>query len=102
MDSKLSAYRALLVQLQELFGMYSEKKWADRLSGWIKDLDSARDYKPHLERTFKALSGMGSMGDVVVCPENGHVVSGGEEAIAKANEQIKEIILKLDREIAKF
>ena len=69
-DSRLdlSGYRKLLLSISNYLAQYSEKRWSERLLAWeheSADLQADR-LREHLQRTEKALWGMGSIGDVVI------------------------------------
>jgi hypothetical protein len=103
-DSKYAHYKELLLELHQHLVGVSEKKWAERLQEWIKELDGAdKDgVINHLKRTQKALGGMGSIGDIVICPENGHSIPSDEDQINRANERLKGLVSNLFSEIERL
>jgi hypothetical protein len=103
MDSKLRRYKELLKELQRFLERYAEIKWATRLQQWVSELDGLTldREQDHLRRTQKALGGMGSIGDIVICPENGHSISNEEAQIDDANERLKKFVSDLFNEIEK-
>lgn len=53
--------------------LYSEKKWSDRLVECQVDGVNDNEITKHLIRAQKALGGMGSIGDILLFPENWHL-----------------------------
>lgn len=104
MDSKLARYKELLNQIQKYLERYSETEWSNRLTEWINQLNSLTDSesKKHLIRTLKGLSGMGSIGDILLCPENGHSISSDKAEIDSANNILKKFVSDLYNEIEKL
>ena len=101
MDSRLTRYYQILSSLQKHLKTYAEKKWSCHLTTWINELPKLSDMEvnSHLQRTRKALGGMGSIGDIVICPENGHIISANENEITKANDQLRKLVNELASEI---
>ncbi len=104
MDSRLARYKELLNELQVFFERYAETKWANRLREWVHELDGLtwNGATDHLKRTQKALGGMGSIGDIVICPENGHSISNEEAQVNEANERLKKLVSDMFVEIEKL
>lgn len=104
MDSKFDRYKELLNQIQKYLERYSEKEWSNRLMEWINQLNNLTDSesKKHLIRTQKGLSGMGSIGDILLCPENGHSISVDKAEIDSANDILKKFVSDLYIEIEKL
>lgn len=104
MDSRFARYKELLKELQFFLERYAEIKWANRLRDWVNELDGLTwdGAANHLRRTQKALGGMGSIGDIVICPENGHSVSNEEAKVNEANERLRKFVSDLFVEIEKL
>jgi hypothetical protein len=104
MDTKLARYKKLLKELQCFLELYAETKWANRLRQWVSELDGLTldGGTAHLRRTQKALGGMGSIGDIVICPENGHSILNEEVQVNDANERLRKFISDLFVEIEKL
>jgi hypothetical protein len=73
------------------------------LDEWVHELDGidAVRLKPHLLRTRRALGGMGSIADVVICPQAGHSISNDKGIIKAANDRLLGLVEKLDAELTK-
>lgn len=73
----ISQYKSYLVQLSELLLSVGDKGWGPRLQAWVQELEDLPESQvvAHVRRTSQSLAGMGAIGDVVICPENGHAVA---------------------------
>jgi hypothetical protein len=71
------------------------------LDEWVHELDGIDTVhlKAHLLRTRRALGGMGSIADVVICPQAGHNISNDKSTIKAANDRLLELTKKLDADV---
>ena len=97
----MNTYRELLGNLRDHLRFYDVPSWPQRLDGWISELDTPQslDVKTHLLRTRKALGGMGSMGDIVICAEAGHKIPQDEGSANRANDTLLSLVGKLHAEV---
>lgn len=81
---------------------YEVPGWPARLDKWGRELDQleSEKLKAHLLRTRKPLGGMGSISDIVICPEAGYNVPNGESVIKAANDVLLSLVRKLDAEVS--
>ena len=86
----MDAYRNLLEQIRDHLSRYGVRRWPPRLDEWIQELDSLgpEGLKSHLHRTLKSLGGMGSIGDIVICPEAGHDIPTERPLIKAVNDRL--------------
>jgi hypothetical protein len=97
----MHAYRRLLEQVRDHLEKYGVPGWPAQLDQWARELDrlDPAELKAHLVRTQKALGGMGSIGDVVICTEAGHKIANDKSAIKEANETLLALVEALYAEV---
>jgi hypothetical protein len=80
LQSDVSQYKALLVQISELLLSVGDKGWGPKLQAWAQELEGLSDSQivAHARATNLSLAGMGAIGDVIICPENGHTVAADQ------------------------
>jgi hypothetical protein len=98
----MDTYMDLLVAIKTLLNRYQVRGgWTQRLDEWIDEYQhlepTAR--RGHLERTKRALAGMGSLGDIVICPQNGDTISADQTEMRSANEVLRSLLDQLYAEI---
>jgi len=96
-------YRDLLRKVAAHLKTFGNTRWPPILEAWLDELDRFKGTpipRQHLERTRRALGGMGSIGDVVICPEAMRESAFDEIQIRKANEELLRFVRELDREIS--
>jgi len=98
----MNPYRDLLERIQDHLKKYEVPGWPARLDKWGRELDQpeSEKLKAHLLRTPKSLGGMGSISDIVICPEAGYNVPNGESVIKAANDVLLSLVRKLDAEVS--
>jgi len=102
MSCKVERYRELILAISEHLAQYGDQRWAPRLEGWLTELDDSETENKqylvdHVERMQKALGGMGSIGDIVICPEAGYSIQNEEGLIQKANDDLLRLVRLLDK-----
>lgn len=106
--SDLDQYRELVNEVRSHLARYGDRRWAPRLEGWLSELDdvekagSRQVLIAHVQRMRKALGGMGSIGDIVICPEAGYSISDSEKDIQRANQQLLSLVRSLDKCISRI
>jgi len=100
----MNSYRTLLKQIRDHLKRYGVPGWPARLDKWARELDQLDPGKlrAHLLRTRKSLGGMGSIGDIVICPEARHNIPKDELAIKTANDTLLALVGKLDAEVTRW
>src|SRR5579871_5039684 len=89
-------YEELLQQISQQLKTYSVKGWPETLERWIEELHVAdTDMRSHLERTKNSTGGMGSLGDIFICPQAGDDIPNDPTAIKAANADFKHLIGEL-------
>lgn len=78
--------------------------WADTLEKWVAELAhlSPNQVKAHVLRTRRSLRGMGSIGDIVICPQAGNRIANDEQAISAANDRLLNLVDDLSAETARY
>lgn len=87
----ITTYLDVLTRIREYLRSYDEKKWSTRLDEWIRELrgiDSTKALRIHIERSRRATGGMGSLGDLTICPQAGHAIVNDRAAISAASQQL--------------
>lgn len=82
------SYRNILTRLRDYLASYGDTKWKGRIEDWLQELDSIASIhalRSHLERSQRATGGMGSLGDLTICPQNGHSIRNDRTAISEAS-----------------
>jgi hypothetical protein len=99
----MDAYRKLLEQIRDHLKKYGVRGWPARLDEWARELDQLEPgkLKAHLFRTQKSLGGMGSISDIVICPEAGYNIPNDESAIKAANDTLLGLVGRLDAEVTR-
>lgn len=99
----MTRYKNLLCDIREYLERYNVPSWPERLGQWAAELDNLEvlNYRKHLLRTQKSLGGMGSIGDIVICPEAGHKISTAPQAINAANAGLLSLVKELHKEVAR-
>ncbi|MGH8673773.1 MAG: DUF6966 domain-containing protein [Burkholderiales bacterium] len=99
-----ATYRTLLRQIADHLADFGDRRWPAVIAGWLAEIGGEGEEIPatHLQRTRRALGGMGSIGDVVICPEAGHLISSDKKEIRKANERLLHLVHELDEEVDKM
>ena len=99
----MDSYRDLLQQIRSHLAHYSVPLWPTRLDDWLRELDRVdpEQLRAHLLRTRKALGGMGSIADVVICPQAGHDIPNDMPTIKAANDKLLKLVDELDREVTR-
>jgi hypothetical protein len=100
----VDTYIGVLIEVRNHLQQYQvQGGWSERLEEWIGEFrhlePSAR--RAHLERTKRALAGMGSIGDIFICPQNGSAISADDNDIRTANDKLKALLDRLYSEIAR-
>jgi hypothetical protein len=97
-------YKRLLAQVADHLRSYDDRRWPAVLGEWLKEISGEGIDVPHahLERTRRALAGMGSIADVVICPQAGHRISSNESEIRKANARLLQLVHDLHQEVEKL
>lgn len=99
-------YTELLIEIRDHLCRYGDRRWPQVLDDWIGELREASgspsDLVAHLERSRRAVSGMGSLGDIVIYPESGHAIESDEREIQRANSGLRQLVHDLDREVARL
>jgi len=83
-----SRYREILTRIRDYLLIYADQKWSGRVDEWIHELNessSPKSLRLHIERSQKATSGMGSLGDLTICPQNGHRIQNDRQLISEAS-----------------
>ncbi len=103
----LDRYSELLKELRDHLARFEDRRWPPLLGAWLRELERSERQQDvvktgvdHLRRTQRALGGMGSIGDVVICPEAGHAIANDENEIRNANDRLLELVMAIDREIS--
>jgi hypothetical protein len=92
----LSTYKREISELSDFLQTVGQERWSVRLSQWVSETESSVDpivIRQHIERTKKALVGMGSVGDFVVTNSGDHQYS--TEEIKALNAQKDLLVEKL-------
>lgn len=98
----MDTYLRALVDLQEHLARHRVAGWADRLGEWIaegKSLPEGRA-RQHVLRTKQSLSGMGSLGDIVISAEAGDAGVETRESRKSANEELQRLLDRLYDEVS--
>lgn len=99
----MDSYRKLLEQIRDHLRQYDVPGWPARLDKWLSELDQLdpQKMKAHLLRSQRSLGGMGSISDIVICPEAGHKIAADEHLIKAANGVLLTLVEKLDAEVSR-
>jgi len=99
-----SRYRDVLARTRDYLASYRDVVWAPRLETWLAELDRVKtsgDLRSHAERSRQFSAGMGSLGDLSICPENRHDISGDRQVISAASQGLwsltHELYVEADR-----
>jgi hypothetical protein len=85
------AYRGILIRIRDYLRNYEDRKWSARLDGWLDELDSITPLnalRAHVERSQRATGGMGSLGDLTICPQAGHAIANDRDAMSAASQGV--------------
>jgi hypothetical protein len=91
MGDHLPRLEELLAEAISILRRYKVTFWADWLDGDLKRIQE-RD-RIGLDHLLSAYGGMGSLTDVVVSPQNGHVI--GEDEVEVVNEDLLRIVSEI-------
>jgi hypothetical protein len=102
----IGRYRELLHRIRQYLSGYGDRRWPPILDEWLAELaaceGSSTRLEEHLRRTRRAVSGMGSLGDVFISPESGHRIADDDETVHEANGDLLSLVRSLDREVAEL
>jgi len=93
-----AAYRGLLTRIRDYLLSYGDTKWSARLEGWLRELDgsgSPNSLRSHVERSQRATGGMGSLGDLTICSQNGHSIADDRTLITAASKGLSALMTEL-------
>jgi hypothetical protein len=98
----LDRYRRLLEQIRSHLIAYGVQVWPGTLDSWLHELNglngslgSEGALVQHVMRSRKATGGMGSLGDIVICPQAGHRISDEEGEIRDVNATLRRLVSTL-------
>jgi hypothetical protein len=93
----MDAYIRALIDLQEHLARHNVVGWAGRLGEWAAEwkLVSPSRAREHLLRTKGSLSGMGSLGDIVISAEAGDSAVQTPAQRIEANERLQMLVDRL-------
>jgi|ERR1041385_1462027 hypothetical protein len=94
----VTTYRSILTDIRDHLRRYDERRWSARLDDWLRELDhihSPDELRSHLQRSQKATGGMGSIGDLTICPQAGHAIANDPAVIAAASKQLWALVSEL-------
>lgn len=103
--SNLTAYREQLLELKSHLSAFGVPEWPHRLEQWVSELDlleggtNEKEATAHLRRTHRALYGMGSVADIVICPEAGHDIPDDEVDVSRANTRLLDLVSAVYAEV---
>ena len=97
----------LLKSIRKILNEYEVHNWPNIINKWIEEIEELRsgDGKAivlYLQKIQRSLGGMGSLGDLVICPEAGHKILGNEKEIEKINDNYINFIRRLDNVITQL
>lgn len=104
----LARYRELLGALERHLRANGVPHWPPILAEWLSQLDALEQrggresLLAHLMEAKKATGGMGSLGDIVICPESGYSVGPDERQIKAANAELLRLVHELFKEITRL
>lgn len=105
-DINTDMYRARLVKVRRYLAEIRDGRWPRVLDEWLRDLPTAAGspdrLEEHLKRSRRGISGMGSLGDLYITPEAGHLVAADDSSIRQANNGFLVLVRDLDREIGQL
>ena len=81
-------YREILTRIRDYLGIYNDTRWRARVEEWLRELDDVKSSQAlltHLERSQRATGGMGLLGDLTICPQNGHTIANDRMLISEAS-----------------
>lgn len=91
-------YRDALAQIADHLAAHGEAHWSQTLRQWLRELDGpGLRGLAHVRRTRRCLGGMGSLGDVVICPEAGHKIANDPATVKAANDRLLSMVHELGR-----
>jgi hypothetical protein len=93
MHPEISKLATLLDEASALLRTYREDHWAEWLekdARWIRNLDLHG-----IEHFLSACGGMGSIGDVYICPENGHPIEPKD--VERINDKLRGLLSEIFR-----
>ena len=96
-------YLKLLKEIRTHLATFGNTRWPPRLDDWIREFDVSQHDSAqrvaHLQRTRRALGGMGSIADVVIRPDATRSIDNDDRTIKKANETLLRLVAQLDKEV---
>lgn len=97
----LGLYRGLLINIKKHLERFSVQGWPARIDTWVGELDhlDINQVKDHLIRTKHSLGGMGSIGDIFICPEAGDSIEDDDRIIKSANDDLRNLVEKTYSEV---
>jgi len=97
----ITAYRDVLTRIRDYLRIYDEKKWSSRVDEWLRELDDIKTpsaLRTHVERSQRTTGGMGSLGDLTICPQNGHIIEHDVKRITEASQGLYRLTAELYQE----
>jgi threonine aldolase len=97
----LAAYRDVLTRIRDYLRIYGEDKWTARVDEWLRELADIRSLsalRTHVERSKRATGGMGSLGDLTICRQNGHIIENDVRKITEASQGLHALTAQLYHE----
>jgi hypothetical protein len=95
----LDRYRRVLEEIGSTLIAYGVQVWPETLDSWLHELNgligsqgSERALVQHVIRSRNATGGMGSLGDIVICPQAGHRISDEEGEISDVNATLRRLV----------
>ena len=98
----MNEYQRLLEQIRDHLARFNVPRWPERINEWLRGVEMRNgEDRAHLTRTQQSLGGMGSIADIVICPEAGHIIPNDPQAIRAANDTLLRLVGELDAEVTK-
>lgn len=97
-------YLIVLRQIRDLLHRYGVAVWPQRLDEWIHAIQDGDDESRMalLAQIYKALSGMGSIGDIVFHSEGENFSRNEQIEIERANAELLDLVNSADLKIRKI
>lgn len=94
----MKQYENALHAMGQLLAAVGEKHW----SAWIRDDLERWSSRAEVDHHLSAYGGMGSFNDLIICPENGHIVTKVQEPWANETfEWLKSLCFQFARDPSK-